>query len=118
VSGRSDQGRAALSAWAISSTAVTIGLLAALTAIGGLLRFYHLGYESLWLDELGEATVATGPWSTLLPGVAQRAGDAPLDYLGIRVVTSVIGHGTTATRAWSWACGVAAIVAIAWLISV
>jgi 4-amino-4-deoxy-L-arabinose transferase-like glycosyltransferase len=51
----------------------------------------------------------------LFPAIAQRAGDAPLDYLGIRLVTSLVGHGTTATRAWSWACGVAAIVALAWL---
>ncbi|HEX5417583.1 MAG TPA: glycosyltransferase family 39 protein [Chloroflexota bacterium] len=100
---------------ATAATLMTVSLLALITAIGALLRFHHLGYESLWLDELGEATVASGPWQSLLPAVAHRAGDAPIDYLGVRIVTSILGHGTTATRAWSWACGVAAIPVIAWL---
>ena len=80
----------------------------AILAIGLIalaLRAYHLGEQSLWLDEVDEGTTAQAPFSQFFYDVRADFGAAPLDYLGVKLVTSFLGHGTIATRSWAFAMG-------------
>src|SRR4029077_8368190 len=47
-----------------------------------------------------------------LNGVRSDFGAAPLDYLGVKLFTSVLGHGTAATRSWAFVMGCAAVFVI------
>src|SRR5919204_986904 len=52
--------------------------VAALTVVGFLLRRYHLGAESLWLDEADIARRARQPLSTLVQGFTEAGENGPL----------------------------------------
>ncbi|HET9878459.1 MAG TPA: glycosyltransferase family 39 protein [Candidatus Limnocylindria bacterium] len=80
-----------------------------LTVIGAVLRWNGLREHGLWLDEIGEAVTASLPMPQLLASVRSQAGAAPLDFLGVKVVTAVLGPGTTPARLWAFGMGVAAI---------
>jgi len=56
-------------------------LLLGILLFGFALRLYHLGSESLWLDEMGQASVASGTLREALAGAKLHHGAAPLDYL-------------------------------------
>ncbi len=56
-------------------------LLAIILVLAAALRLYHLGYTSLWLDEVGQALVAQGHLTGILAGVQGHHGAAPFDYL-------------------------------------
>jgi len=73
------------------------------------LRAYHLGEQSLWVDEVDEGTTAQAPFDQFFFDVRADYGAAPLDYLGVKLFTSVLGHGTIATRSWSFAMGCIAV---------
>lgn len=81
-------------------------------ATGVALRAYHLGEQSLWIDELGEGTTAQAPLSQFFYEVRSDFGAAPLDYLGVKLFTSVLGHGTVATRSWAFVMGCVAVLVI------
>lgn len=49
--------------------------------IATVLRLFHLGVPSLWLDEIGQALVAKMVWPDILAGVQGHHAAAPLDYL-------------------------------------
>ena len=55
-------------------------LLAALL-LGFALRLHRLDTASLWLDELGQASVASGSAAQAIAGARLHHGAAPLDYL-------------------------------------
>ena len=84
----------------------------AILAVGIALRVIHLGQQSLWVDELGEATIAKASLPQLLSQVRSDYGAAPLDYIGVKLFTSVLGHGTAATRSWAFVMGCLAILMI------
>ena len=84
----------------------------AIVAIGVALRAYHLGTQSLWIDEISEATTAKAPLVQLFENVRLDAGAAPLDYLGVKLFTSVLGHGTVGTRSWAFLMGCAGVFVI------
>ena len=86
-----------------------------LVVLGALARFYHLGFQSLWLDEIGEGSAATLPMLKLLATVRGHAAAAPLDYLGVKLATHLLGHGTEATRTVAFLAGVFAVAAIGWV---
>jgi mannosyltransferase len=104
--------RAGLAAWVRSARlawAVPLGLL----ALACLVRAFHLGFQSLWIDELEEGTVARLPLDQLLASVRSSAGDSPLDDFGVRLVTSPFPHpGTIETRLWAFMVGSAAVLIV------
>lgn len=56
-------------------------LLVLVIAVGALLRFYQLGMNSLWYDEIGQVLVGRKSlWNTITAS-ARDAGSAPLDYV-------------------------------------
>ncbi len=90
-----------------------IGLLVgAIVLLGVALRVYHIGNQSLWLDELGEGTTATVPWNQFLSHVREGLGAEPIDYLGVRFFTTVFGRGTVQERLWALLVGSVAIYVI------
>jgi 4-amino-4-deoxy-L-arabinose transferase-like glycosyltransferase len=86
--------------------------LAAIVVVGAVLRAYNLGARSLWIDELEEGHTARSTLPKLLEYVRNDAGGAPLDYLGVKLTTSVVGGGTVGTRLWAFTMGCLAIVLI------
>ena len=88
-----------------------IGILA-IVAFGVALRTFHLGTQSLWIDEISEGTTAKASLGQLLSELRADAGAAPLDYLGVKLFTSILGHGTAATRSWAFVMGCVSIYVI------
>lgn len=83
--------------------------LALILLLAAALRWHHLGQQSLWIDEITAGTAARIPLGEFLSHVRSDSAAGPLDYVGIRFVTSMLGHGTLATRFWAFVVGCAAI---------
>jgi uncharacterized membrane protein YuzA (DUF378 family) len=83
--------------------------IAAIIVLAAALRIYHIRSQSLWLDELSDGTAAKVPWPDFFPHVRTDAAAAPLDYMAVRAITAVLGHGTAATRTWALLMGIAAV---------
>jgi len=81
-------------------------ILAAIVAVGIILRVYHLTANPLWIDEGWTLYVSTHGWMEI-PFLDVHP---PVHYWLIKIVTSVIGTGEAAIRATSVAFGVAAVV--------
>lgn len=79
--------------------------LLAILVFGIALRIFRLDHQSLWLDEIGEGSVASTPFPHFFSEVRYGAGAAPLDYLAVKLMLAVFGHSTTATRLWAFLCG-------------
>jgi len=88
---------------------IAIGLI---VAVAAALRAYHLGEQSLWIDELAEGTAAQTPFPQFFAEVRWGLGAAPLDYLGVKLFTTFFGHDTIATRSWAFAMGCLAVFLI------
>ena len=59
-------------------------LLAAIIAIAAVLRFWHIGGESLWLDEGASVGIARLPWSAFLKLMYEREANMVLYYVLLR----------------------------------
>ncbi len=88
---------------------VAIGLI---VAVAVALRAYHLGEQSLWIDELADGTAVQTPFPQFFVEVRRSLGAAPLDYLGSKLFTLFLGHDTIATRSWAFAMGCLAVYLI------
>jgi uncharacterized membrane protein len=97
---------------ALSRGAYHRPLLGVVVAIAAGLRIYHIGAQSLWIDELEEGHTARAAIPELLQYVRQDAGGAPLDYLGVKLTTSLFGAGTVGTRLWALLLGCTAVVLV------
>ena len=86
----------------------TVALLA-IFAAAVVLRAYHLGEQSLWVDEVDEGTTAQAPFPLFFYDVRADFGAAPLDYLAVKLFTTLLGHGTIATRSWAFTMGCIAV---------
>jgi len=97
-----------------STTRRRLVVLAALTlilALGAALRFYQIGAESYWIDEIYTVTFAEGNLDSLLHE-AQRQ-DVPIDYfLPLYGWVRLFGTTEAATRSLSALFGVLALLPI------
>jgi 4-amino-4-deoxy-L-arabinose transferase-like glycosyltransferase len=75
-------------------------VLAALTTVGALLRFYQLGGMGLWLDESNSVIIAGEDFSGLVARL-RLDSSPPLYYLLLRVWTQVFGIGPLAVKSLS-----------------
>jgi uncharacterized membrane protein len=87
-------------------------LLAGLLAIGAVIRWHNIGDFSLWLDELSQVTVARADGIAFLEGVRSHTAAAPLDYVGTKLVMSVLGFSTIWPRIWPFAMSVLTILLV------
>jgi uncharacterized membrane protein len=85
-------------------------LLIVILVIGLALRLHHLDNQSLWLDEIDEATTAQTPFPAFFNAVRFDAGAAPFDYLANKLVIGLFGSSTLSVRLWAFSCGGMAIV--------
>jgi mannosyltransferase len=88
-------------------TELLLGLL--IVVVSAVLRWHDIGDRSLWLDEIGEAVVATSG-DGLFAGIRNHAAAAPLDYLGVMAAIELFGTSTVAVRSFAFAMGVLAVV--------
>jgi uncharacterized membrane protein len=88
--------------------------IVAATLVGALLRFFHLGHPSLWIDEVftwyAADVGAHMPWSHVLENV-----HGPLYTLILHSWAGVAGDGEWAMRFPSAVFGTLAVPSVAWL---
>ncbi len=87
-------------------------ILAAITLIGLFLRFYHLGTESIWVDELVSMSIADLPALKVIVTTAFGDNHPPLYYFLLHYWMTLFGTSEVAIRSFSALCGVLAIPAI------
>lgn len=80
-------------------------VVALIFVVAVALRWHHLTTQSLWLDEIGEGTTAQLGFAHMFIAIREDVGAAPLDYFGVKLAITLLGHGTAATRAWAFALG-------------
>ncbi len=89
------------------STLISLGLLA-IVCLAAALRIYHLGYESMWLDEAYSIDLA----HRTLPHIILETGHdvhPPLYYDALHFWMRLFGDGPSTVRALSAICGILAI---------
>jgi 4-amino-4-deoxy-L-arabinose transferase-like glycosyltransferase len=85
-------------------------VLVAILLLGAVLRFVHLGEQSLWLDELSELHTASRSFlSPFLEQVRANPSGTPFEYLGVRFFAFNFGHGTEQARVWAFLWGTSAV---------
>ena len=89
-------------------------LLVVLLLSGGFLRFYRLGLESFWLDELYTVTEADPSWSLARLFDTLKCCDQhpPLFYLCERLVFMILGRSEWTARLFPALAGLAGIWAM------
>jgi predicted membrane-bound mannosyltransferase len=89
----------------------TVAILVGIVLLGAFLRFYHLGYRSLWFDE---AVMYWNTQGTLLDVVNQNAqrNSAPPLYPYLLHFVSRLGDSEMVLRSSAFLAGVAAIPAM------
>src|SRR5215211_1230630 len=83
--------------------------LAALTAIGALLRFSTLGAQGFWNDEAVTAFIAHLDLWELPARISHNEGTPPLYYVAAWAWMKLFGTGDVALRSLSAVCGTATI---------
>src|SRR5919108_234466 len=94
-----------------SGKTLEVAVLLGVTTVGAVLRFWHLGGRSLWVDEGTTAVIARLDWWNFLRLLWRREANMALYYLLMRGWIHV-GHGEAWLRALSAIFGVLAIPAI------
>ena len=85
--------------------------LAAMVAVGALLRFWHLGTQGLWWDEATSGWLIRGGLGHVAPAVARSESTPPLYYLLAWGWTHVFGAGAVGLRSFSAVAGLATVPA-------
>ena len=91
--------------------ALPLILLIGLTALGGLMRRYHLGQQSLWFDESDLVMRAHAPLPDLLRNFVHPGENGPLYTLALAVWMKALGISEIAVRLPSALAGTLAIPA-------
>ncbi|MBY0568574.1 MAG: glycosyltransferase family 39 protein [Hyphomonadaceae bacterium] len=86
--------------------------LAAIIALGALLRFWNLGEPSLWADEIASVSFGRVPADLLWSDWMVYETNPPLYYALLNGWMDVFGEGEFAVRAMSVVFGLAAIAAV------
>lgn len=82
-----------------------------IVALGAILRFYHLGAESLWMDEAFSWLWAHQSHGQIWGEVARWETNPPL-YYSIQRLWFAFGDGEAALRSFSAAAGILTITAV------
>ena len=88
----------------------SLAVLVVIVAAGAALRFYHLGAQSLWMDEVVSAEAARQIDSDGFTVVAQKDNASPLSHWLIWLSMKTAGTSDAAVRLPSAVAGVFAIV--------
>ena len=83
--------------------------------VGGVLRFVHLGDESIWYDEACSLAMANHSAGDILSGRAFDVGNPPGYFLLLHYWCEVFGYTVVSARALSAAAGTLTVL-VAWLL--
>lgn len=89
-------------------------LLFIIIVIGSILRFYHLDYQSVWLDEihtLNEANPST-PFSELYTKIKEGEQMPPLYFYTVYFLFKIFGYTTIVVRVYSALLGAFSLYAL------
>lgn len=89
--------------WALASAAAAV---AALTALGAVLRFYGLGHQGLWFDEANTALLVRFSPGKMLGLIPQTESTPPLYYCVAWVWVRLFGSHAAGLRSLSAVAGV------------
>ncbi|HEX6788837.1 MAG TPA: glycosyltransferase family 39 protein [Gaiellaceae bacterium] len=84
-------------------------LVTAVTAVGAAFRFWHLGGQSFWYDEVATARIVRSSFGGMVHGIWRTESTPPLYYVLGWIWVRTAGHSETAIRSLSAAAGTAAI---------
>lgn len=90
-------------------------VLAAVTAAGLALRLWHIGFQSLWRDEVDAIRFATQPLEGLVRMFLTPGENGPLYFFALRGWLALFGEGDVALRVFSAIPGAALIPLMFWL---
>lgn len=78
------------------------------------LRFYNLGFQSIWMDEIYTMNIASAneSFATLISEVTIREGFPYIYFLTLKVLFHIFGYDPIVARAFSAVFGIAAIYMI------
>jgi mannosyltransferase len=91
-------------------------LLLLLTLLGGVLRAYRLGANSLWIDEFATLKIISRPFPEILRATAEINFCPPLYFWLVHGVVSIAGVSESSLRLVSAAAGTLTIP-VAWLLA-
>jgi hypothetical protein len=86
-----------------------------LTLLGGILRWYKIGANSLWVDEFATLKIVTLPFADILRAAAEVNFCPPLHFWLVNGVVSVLGVSEMSLRLVSAVAGTLTIP-VAWLL--
>ncbi|MBI4301726.1 MAG: glycosyltransferase family 39 protein [Chloroflexi bacterium] len=92
--------------WGRSNTYL---LILALTGLAFALRFYHLAFQSLWLDEAWAIKLASEPLPNLIRKFTETGENGPLYFLLLRLWLAIFGKTEFSLRFFSLLPGVAIV---------
>jgi uncharacterized membrane protein len=87
----------------------TAAAVAALTLLGGLIRFWHLGSQSYWLDESYTVDLVSRGFGDMLSTIPRTESTPPLYYVLAWVWAKVFGTSEAGLRSLSALVGTAAV---------
>ena len=90
-------------------------ILAGITLVGLALRFWHIGFQSLWRDEADAIRFATQPISGLLSMFTTPGENGPLYFLALRPWLALFGTSEAGLRSFSAIPGALLIPVMFWL---
>ena len=85
--------------------------------LGAFLRFYHLDFQSVWLDEICSINEANPNinWSDLEKTILVSDPHPPLYFAVLKILFSILGYTTIVARSFSAVIGCMGILAIYYL---
>jgi mannosyltransferase len=101
--------RARTREWALRHADRDALAVATLTVLAALIRFWHLGHQSLWYDESFTAMLVHHSIGGMLALLPRTELTPPLYYLGVWVWAHVFGSGEAGLRSLSAVAGVATV---------
>src|SRR5689334_9656537 len=81
-------------------------VVAALTVLGAILRFYRLGHQGFWFDEANTALLVHFSPGKMVGLIPQTESTPPLYYCVAWLWARVFGYGEVGLRSLSALCGV------------
>ena len=97
----------------IQARTQSIGLLTFILIVGALLRFYQIGTESYWIDEM--YTVVEGQQSVSQLLQSGRLDQPPAYYLPFRIWIQLFSASEVSTRSFSAIIGLVCVAFVYWI---
>lgn len=77
--------------------------------LGAAVRIYNFWGPDLWTDEYGTWWAVAEGWGEMVRRVLRYAGQSPLYYAMVKLVTDALGAGPATLRLLSVVCGIATV---------